>query len=206
MSKTRYLQISPSTMLEFSFTETDSYVGKDDEMTIYTTKTADGRMAMFFPNTYQFKKSSDNYKYLDASNLKSIATFQNFTVPYYEPKNYKALGSNYVFLDNRLEYLDTAFDELVPTNEKVEEISKYCSPFGTSDTFHRWVLTDQDDIPHYDTMRMYFITGYDFSDVFGTYIKLSLERNSEEGKRDYSKFVDICTLFLTKGGIYKHIQ
>ena len=64
----------------------------------------------------------------------------------------------------------------------------------------------------WDTARLYFVNGYDFSNIYGFLMRISVERNP---RRDSSgnfildeptRYLDLCDLFITKGNFYKLVR
>src|SRR5574344_724463 len=198
MDKTRYLQISPSMMLEYRATESDSVSDKADEMSFYFTSLRDSHLSVFFPVSYEYARNADGtYSRYDAdASVVTLNTFNHQAFPA------DSAGSQwYTFLDQSDRYVDGTYDLLLPGNEKVDACSKYCSaPFaGSQSVFYRYDATDTAETLHWDVIRMYFVAGYDFSESFAASVRACVTRKD-------GGMLDLCDVFYTKAVIYKYVK
>lgn len=60
-------------------------------------------------------------------------------------------------------------------------------------------LTNGYVMPRWDSLKLYLVNGYDFSDVFGILAKIYVKRTD-------GKFLDLCNFFFTKNTAYELVQ
>lgn len=123
----------------------------------------------------------------------------------------------YTFLDNDYDYTNESNVgvEISASDIKIrpaEEImhngytnppggyGKYCrNPFNKNVPFQPVKIRDIAYAPGWDTVKLYFVSGYDFSDMYGSLIRISIPRND-------GKFLDLCNFFYTKSNAYKYVK
>lgn len=143
--------------------------------------------------------------------LETLNTINHLAVPQDANDSYW-----YTFLDNDYEYTNiNNVDDLDPSDIKIrpaEEIirtgyinppggyGKYCrNPFNSNLPFLYFNMNDIGVVPGWDTVKLYFVSGYDFSDTYGYLLRISIPRND-------GKFLDLCNFFFTKSNAYKYIK
>lgn len=158
---------------------------------MYFTKLLDNHYAIIWPNTYEVTFNN------------GIAVFDG-SVQSYNTLNHTAVPADrkssnwYTFIDTNYEYTDE--NEL--SSIKADQYMKYMvSPDNSDET----IKTIDINTPlGYDEIRLYFVNGYDFSDIFGFLCRIFLETDYIGADRKTNpQFIDLCNFFLTKGTWYK---
>lgn len=191
--KTRYLQLNDVMMFEYIM-KTDTNDGNDSE-TLYFTKLLDNHYCTFWPNNYE-TEFVNGKAVLNKDKVKSYNTLNHMAVP----KDRKC-SEWYAFIDDTYEYSEE--DEL--NSLKAEQYMKYMNPTDDSDNVIH-ILNISSKLG-YDEVRLYFATGYDFSDIFGILCRLYVETDyvgSE--KKTNPQFIDLCNFFITKGTWFRLIK
>ena len=204
-SKIRYLQLSDTTMLEYNMlNENSSAADSEEELcdAVIMTKFLNGRYAVFSPASYEIESADSSGGHLySLQKMKSMNTINHLSVPID-----KRESQWFTFFDNSLRFVDDSMmNELSETSVKVEQYAKYCSsPVSTSidpvqNPFYYKKVFDLTKAPRWDVVRLYYASGYDFSDTYGVTIRISVERNDRT-------YLDLCNLYYDRGTIYKYIQ
>lgn len=200
MDKTRYLQLSDTTMFEFIM-QNDSAedISSNSLCTDFIiTRTEDNHYLTFSPVSYEMSVSETDSSYTlqKLNRMTSMNTLNHLSVPA-DSKN----SSFFSFLDNSLKYVDDRiFDKISTSNIKAKEYAKYCQPVSEGkEIFQMYSISDMQTAPRWDTVRLYFVSGYDFSDMFGATLRLSVTRND-------NSLLDLCSIFYNKSNIYKYLQ
>lgn len=196
-SKTRYLQLGDLILMEYQLSETvdnSNSVEKGD--TLIHTMLMDGHHAVFSPANNEFMISEDTRKakrlaLYPSQNKESITTVN--TINHLGiPKDRKATYW-YTFLDNTYDFTTASniSDTLDPASDvKVLNYAQYCKNPDKDPSGEIFKTCISDSGFRYDTLRLYFVTGYDFSGIFGIDIRLYVERND-------NSYMDICNFFMT---------
>lgn len=188
-AKTRYLQLSDTTMMEYIVNET---ISSNNDMYLYT-RLLDGHYAIFSPMYKEVIESEGEFVKRNADDIKTINTIAHTAVP----ADNKG-SENYIFLDNDYQYtsLDT-YETLEKASIVTQQYSKYLvSPDGSKENI-RYLNTS--DSAGYDRIRLYFVSGYDFSDIYAAMMRISVPRCDGE-------LLDICNFVYTKGTAYKFVE
>ena len=86
-----------------------------------------------------------------------------------------------------------------------KEYGKYCklNTAGTSlssdNSEEKFEIFNTSKSLGFDVIKLYFVSGYDFSDIFAGLLRLSVPRND-------GKFLDLCNFIYTKGIVHKYIK
>jgi hypothetical protein len=89
------------------------------------------------------------------------------------------------------------YEELNSADEKISTYTKYCTDPVTQKPGFYYGTSENDNIK-WDNLKLYFSSGYDFSDIYGALFRLYVE--TKDGN-----YLDLCDLFFTKSNIYKYI-
>ena len=205
-NKTRYLQLSDTTLFEFDMlNENDTRsVSSADELckAFILTKLLNGHYATFSPVSFEVSSVSETGGSLyNPRRMKSVNTLNHLSVP-----EDKREASWFTFFDNSLRFVDASImNSIDVANIKAEQYAKYCScPVSEEidpeqNIFYYQNITDLESAPRWDVARLYFTSGYDFSDTFGVTLRLSVERNDRAS-------LDLCNFYYDKGSVYKYMQ
>lgn len=217
MNKSRYLQLSTTTMMEYimqgeGMSDISEYL--NNEYMFMVTDLKDDHRALFSPAQYEFRKTAGKYAQLRSVSKNEIVT--NNTLNHLcVPKDEKS-SSWYIFSDPDYQYINDLL--LATSNDTIANIlgdssdsysakllcssySKYCknpilessrSPFyiGTSDYSYA---------PKWDTIKLYFITGYDFSDTNAIQLRVFVNRKDE-------RQLDLTNFLLSKSNAYRYMH
>lgn len=180
--KTRYLQLSDTTMFEYSMHgESGAGSSSDGTSNIFLCDLKDGHVAVVSPVSCECELFIDSdeieAKYVKKLNPQSLNTFNHLCAP---KDNTGSMW--YHFMDSDYSYVDAnIYDKFSVRNPKAAELVKYVSNVRQYKDLGgvRW-----------DHMRLYFVNGYDFSNVYGLQSRIMVDSNS-------SKVVDLCDFFFT---------
>ena len=191
--KTRYLQLSDTTMMEYCLHENET---ETNDFAFLYTKLKNGHYAMFSPASYEAKQSDSSVVKLPSDEVRSVNTLFHLAVPT------DAEDSNwYSFIDPDYKYATASvLNELDPAQVAVNEYSVYCSTPRTdltSDPFYYKKVTS-DKNPGWDRVRLYFTSGYDFSDIYSGLLRISVQRNDDA-------YLDLCNFMYMRSNVYKYI-
>jgi hypothetical protein len=132
---------------------------------------------------------------LPAKDFTTLNTFNHYAVPV-DPRD----SEWYAFLDPDFKYnSDGNLNYLDPEDPKVKSYLDYCINPATGEPGFAYGELDGSESPGWDTARLYFSTGYDFSDVYASMLRLYIERND-------GGFMDLCNVFLTRSNVYKYLE
>ena len=196
MSKTRYLPLNGIMMLEYKMLG-EAYAPDNDfsnDETFYYTKLVDNHYLLFSPSDCEV--SFDTGKAVpynvNSGDIKTFNTLNHLAVP-----KDKKDAEWYTFLDNNFEYCEE--DEL--NSFKCKQYKRYMTnPFDPSnrdkiETLHVYSKM------RYDTLKLYFVNGYDFSDMMGVLCRIFIET-----KKPGNPFLDLCDFFLTKSSAMRMVK
>lgn len=199
MAKTRYLQLTDTTMFEYNMLGGDGETRDLPQLTkLIYTKLKDDHTALLSPVSCECESYTDsrgNVGYKKKFEPTTLNTINHFSCP-----EDKQDSMWYHFTDPDYKYVDASiFSDLNHDQIKVKEFSKYLTnPEGNSypldDTYNgiygvRW-----------DSLRLYFVNGYDFTNIYGMLARIYVEQNTEPGKE--SKYVDLCDFFFNRDNAY----
>lgn len=183
-------------MLEYNIDSEEKENFNGNVFKFNMTKLLDGHYSLLSPCSYEVKKQEDDtYIKLPAETFTTINTFNHYAVPT-DVRD----SEWYTFLDPDFKYNGTGnIDALYNTDPKVKSYLDYCTNPETGEQGFLYGELDGSEAPGWDNARLYFSSGYDFSDVYGTMLRLYVERND-------GNFLDLCNVFFTRSNVYKYIQ
>ena len=196
-ARTRYLQLSDTTMMEYVVNETtydkaDSYIH---------TVLADGHHAIFSTVENEVVKIGTEYVKRDNADIITLNNILHMAVPADEKSS-----NLFYFINNDYSLVDeNVYTELNSDNIIVKEYGKYCklNTTGTSlssdNSEENFEIFNTSESLGFDVIKLYFVSGYDFSDIFAGLLRLSIPRND-------GKFLDLCNFIYTKGIVHKYIK
>lgn len=196
-ARTRYLQLSDTTMMEYVVNETtydkaDSYIH---------TVLADGHHAIFSTVEKEVVKIGTEYVKRDNADIITLNNILHMAVPADEKSS-----NLFYFINNDYSLVDeNVYTELNSDNIIAKEYGKYCklNTTGTSlssdNSEEKFEIFNTSESLGFDVIKLYFVSGYDFSDIFAGLLRLSVPRND-------GKFLDLCNFIYTKGIVHKYIK
>ena len=196
-ARTRYLQLSDTTMMEYVVNETtydkaDSYIH---------TVLADGHHAIFSTIEKEVVKIGTEYVKRDNADIITLNNILHMAIPADEKSS-----NLFYFINNDYSLVDeNVYTELNSDNIIVKEYGKYCklNTTGTSlssdNSEEKFEIFNTSESLGFDVIKLYFVSGYDFSDIFAGLLRLSIPRND-------GKFLDLCNFIYTKGIVHKYIK
>ena len=196
-ARTRYLQLSDTTMMEYVVNETtydkaDSYIH---------TVLADGHHAIFSTVEKEVVKIGTEYVKRDNADIITLNNILHMAVPADEKSS-----NLFYFINNDYSLVDeNIYTELNSDNIIAKEYGKYCklNATGTSlssdNSEEKFEIFNTSESLGFDVIKLYFVSGYDFSDIFAGLLRLSIPRND-------GKFLDLCNFIYTKGIVHKYIK
>ena len=210
--KTRYLQISDIIMFEIDLLGEGDQCDKQWPSSFLTTELKDGHLLLYSPVIYECDKAvnPDTGKeyYKPMKDPMSINTINHIAVP-----EDKQCSMWYTFLDPDYKYVS----DDIRTNIQYDQIkAKQFDPY----TQHPILENDAPLEKFYgevsgvrwDSAKLYFVNGYDFSNIYAFMMRISVERNP---RRDSSgnyimdeptRYLDLCDIFITKETFYKLVK
>lgn len=219
--KTRYLQLSDTVIMEYCMRNLDDAANDTaSNLSFIMASLADGHYAIFSPAIAEVKLDSStsvegDYKKRDRDDIETINTINHLAVPQDANDSYW-----FTFLDNDYEYCRNtnvgASDASLSYNDfkirNIEDITtrgytappggygKYCrNPFNRNLPFQFIEMKDEGQAPGWDVIKLMFVSGYDFSDIFGGLLRVSIPRND-------GKMLDLCNFFYSRSNVYKYIK
>ena len=196
-ARTRYLQLSDTTMMEYVVNETtydkaDSYIH---------TVLADGHHAIFSTVENEVVKIGTEYVKRDNADIITLNNILHMAIPADDKSS-----NLFYFINNDYSLVDeNVYTELNSDNIIVKEYGKYCklNTTGTSlssdNSEEKFEIFNTSESLGFDVIKLYFVSGYDFSDIFAGLLRLSIPRND-------GKFLDLCNFIYTKGIVHKYIK
>lgn len=196
-------------MMEYIIEDESSKVDKDttypDKKASYLfTKLKNGHFSLFSPCSYEvYKNSEDKFtkRSISTGECLSINTLNHLAVPKDSKDSiwFTFLDPDYTYVTN--ETYDDLSDSLTYEDDiKLKEYSNYCNnPFDSDSAYAYLTLENVNFTPGWDEIKLYFTTGYDFSDIYGALLRISVDRKD-------GTTLDLCNLFYNKSNVYKYIQ
>lgn len=200
MAKTRYLQLTDTTMFEYNMLGGDEETRDIPQLTkLIYTKLKDGHTALISPvscECEQYTDSSGNIKYKKRFEPSTLNTINHFTCP---KDSQDSMWYN--FTDPDYEFVDASiFSDLDHNQIKVKEYSNYLS---NPDDPNNYPLSDVYSGIYgvrWDSFKLYFVNGYDFTNIYGILARIFVERNSSIPNDP--KYVDLCDFFFNRDNAY----
>lgn len=207
--KTRFLQLSDTTMMEYIIEDEASIVDKgtgypDKKASYIFTQLKNNHFCLFSPCSYEvFKNNEDKYekRYISNGDCLTINTLNHLAVPEDSKDSvwFTFLDPDYQYVSEE-SYSDISDPISYENDIKLKEYSKYCTnPFDKDSAFAYCTLSNVNFTPGWDEIKLYFTTGYDFSDIYGALLRISVDRKD-------GTILDLCNLFYNKSNVYKYIQ
>ena len=194
MKKTRYLQLNNVMMLEYELLGKQITPDNDftDVKTFYYTKLLNGHYCIYSPMTCEVSFANAKPELKSRESVITYNTLNHLAVP-----KDKKDSTWYTFLDNGYEYCqEDEFNSL-----KFQQYEKYLlNPIDPSRDSKVEILT----VParmRYDTIKIYFVNGYDFADMMGIVCRISVQTT-----KPGNPMLDLCNFFLTKATAYKMLK
>lgn len=194
--KTRYLQLSLTTMLEYNIDSDIHEEFKGSTFKFNITKLKDNHYSLLSPCSYEVKKREDGvFAKLPSKEFTTLNTFNHYAVPadHRDSQWFTFLDPDFKYnTDDNINYLDS-------NDPKVKSYLDYCTNPATGEPGFAYVEMDGSEAPGWDVARLYFSSGYDFSDIYAAMLRLYVERND-------GGFMDLCNVFLTRSNVYKYLE
>ena len=200
-SKTRYLQISDVMMFEYNMLGENDKNEQTNSSFIYT-RLKDGHYLLLSPISCECEKNvyDENIGYKKKRKPESINTLNHLAVPKDSQDS-----MFYHFLDPDYEYVDDSIINDISWNQiKARKYREYLSNPINASTDECSVYVSGIKNLRYDTIRLYFVNGYDFSNIYGVYARVTIDGGP--GKSSNDKNIDLCDMFITKSTFYKLIN
>ena len=207
MHKTRYLQLSDIMMLEYNMLGETG--GENTNINdLYLIKTKDEHYGLFCPSSYEIENDGDG-GYKKMFNPKSLNTINHLTVPKDKSGSlwYMFLDSDYKYCtsenyydfyssDFNLDYNDDFDKDDACTDLKINEYAKHLDYI---DGGAKYKLYSDIVGLRSDSVRLYFVNGYDFSNIYGLTMRVYLNLHTTDG---FDKYVDLCNFAVTRNNAY----
>lgn len=199
MAKTRYLQLTDTTMFEYNMQGENRDPQDMPSLTrLIYTKMIDGHNALLSPVSCECEQDS-SLGYKKQVNPSSLNTINHFCVPK------DSQGSMwYHFLDPDYKYVDSSIMYgLDPNQIKVRSFGEYLENPATPDDYPLSCMFDGIYGIRWDSLRLYFVNGYDFSNVYGMMVRVSVDQIMPNSSTNQ---LDLCDFFFTRDNAYKLIK
>lgn len=198
MAKTRYLQLTDTTMFEYNMQGENMEPQNIPVLTrLIYTETMDGHRAILSTVSCECEEYEDEgrIKYKKQFNPASLNTVNHLSVP----KDSQA-SMWYHFVDPDYEMVDSSiFNALDPNQIKVKNLSRFLkNPVDSADFPLSCMYTGIYGI-RWDSFRLYFVNGYDFSNVYGMLARISVEQNIDG---IHTRKLDLCDFFFNRDNAY----
>ena len=182
--------------------------GKDSNISdLYVTKTMDGHYTLFCPSSYEVELKEDG-GYKKKFEPDTLNTINHLSVPKDKEASlwYMFLDSDYRFCNGQNYYDIYAHDFNLDFNEDYDKegicnddkINEYYKQLDFVDGNLKFKLFKDITNLRYDTIKIYFVNGYDFSNIYGFTMRMSLNLVTD----GEDKFVDLCSFAVTKNNAY----
>jgi hypothetical protein len=113
------------------------------------------------------------------------------------------------FLDPDYKYIDERImnDIKDPNQIKVRMYDKHLvNPIEPNSAPLNDYYSNITDV-RWDSARLYFVNGYDFSNVYGIYMRISVNGNDIKDSKgkivESNRVIDLCDIFINKSNFYK---
>lgn len=181
-------------MLEYNIEDNnEEFLGRPFNYEL--TQLKDGHYLIINPCSYEakFNFENENYEKLPTKEFITMNTINHTAVPT-DSKD----SEWFSFLDNDYKYMsDDNIEQLNDSDYKTKSYAKYCTNPVTNKPGFYYGTAENNEIK-WDNIKLYFSSGYDFSDIFGALFRLYVETID-------GNYLDLCNIFFTKSNIYKYI-
>jgi hypothetical protein len=204
--KSRFLQISDIMMFEYVMHEGPNNADESNPTSFIYTKLKDNHTLLLSPISYECVKIIDeesNDKYKIMKNPLSINTLNHTVVP-----SDAQDSMFFYFLDPDYKYIDERIMNDIYYNQiKARMYGKHMlNPFNNNSAPLENYYSNITDV-RWDSARLYFVNGYDFSNIYGIYMRISVSGNDikdSTGKViETDRIIDLCDIFINKSTFYK---
>ena len=203
--KSRFLQISDIMMFEYVMHEGPNNADESNPTSFIYTKLKDNHTLLLSPISYECVKTSDgeNDKYKILKDPLTINTLNHTVIPTDEKDS-----MFFHFLDPDYKYVDESImDELYYNQIKPRMYNKHMvNPIEPNGYPLSDYYSDITDV-RWDSARLYFVNGYDFSNVYGIYMRISVNGNDIKDSKgnivESDRVIDLCDIFINKSNFYK---
>lgn len=203
-NKTRYLQLSITTMFEYCINEnTGTQTPTDDGTLEYLIgDLKNDRRLVIMPMSYEFKFNNENNQYDkrktnarsvydDKEKLISINTLSHTAVPCDAKEN-----NWFIFNDPDYEYINDYNIESLDSSINDDRTRMYEEHMNSSFDIHKTKLSEN---IQFNTAKLYFASGYDFSDTYGALLRLSVACNDDT-------MLDLCSFYYDKSNVWRYVK
>ena len=203
-NKTRYLQLSITTMFEYNINEnTNAQTPTDDGTLEYLVSSLkNGRRIAIMPMSYEFilnnetghydkRKTNVSSVYDDKEKIISINTLSHTAVPCDAKEN-----NWFIFNDPDYKYVNEYNIETLDSSIYDERTRMYDEYTESSFEYHSTEISEN---IQFNTAKLYFASGYDFSDTYGALLRLSVQCNDDS-------MLDLCSFYYDKSNIWRYIK
>lgn len=199
--KTRYLQVSETMMFEYKMLGENDICDIEPMSSINVIGFKDGHVGLMSPMSYEVEEiEHSDGKYRKRKNPITLNTLNNLAVP----KDSKC-SMWYHFLDPDYEYVTADAIDVIPNDYiKTNEYRPYVTnPDDPGDNPFGKMFSRIEGV-RWDTARLYFINGYDFSDIYGILLRLTI--SSTDYVNNTERKVDLCNFFFNRSNAYMYVK
>ena len=194
MIKKRYLQLSDVIMFEYNL------LGQDDDTDILNPSTMivanlkDGHDVVFSAIDEEVEPDNDSSTYKKQFDPKSLNTLNHLAVPKDSTDSmwYTFIDPNYQYVQENI--LTTIDEDAVKPSQYVKYLN-YTDEHETSHFSYYQYLKKL----RWDNMKLYFVNGYDFSNIYGFLVRISVDNND-------GGTVDLCDFFFNSSVAFNVIK
>ena len=204
--KSRFLQISDIMMFEYVMHEEPNNADEPNPTSFIYTKLKDNHTLLLSPISYECTKTVDdenNDKYKILKDPLSINTLNHTVIPTDSQDS-----MFFHFLDPDFKYIDESVMNSVYYNQvKARMYGKHLiNPLNKNSAPLETYYSNITDV-RWDSARLYFVNGYDFSNIYGIYMRISVKGNDiTDGNGNVietNRNIDLCNIFINKSVFYK---
>lgn len=192
--KTRYLQLGPTMMLEYIMSD-GLESGSGQNRTVYLTRLKDGHHSMVFPAGVEVGEKNGKYVKNEYDADYTINTINHYSIPMDKDDS-----KWFMFLDpDNMKVGEGNLNTLSQTDYKVKTYIEFCSaPVGALSTENPFMRIS-DLKCGWDTVKIYFTSGYDFTDLYSLLFRLYVNRTD-------GGCLDLCDISILKANAYKMVD
>ena len=192
-------------MFEYVMHEGPNNADESNPTSFIYTKLKDNHTLLLSPISYECVKTSDGEKdkYKILKDPLTINTLNHTVIPTDEKDSmfFHFLDPDYKFVD------ESIMNELYYNQIKPRMYNKHMvnpiEPNGYPLSDYYSNITDV----RWDSARLYFVNGYDFSNVYGIYMRISVNGNDIKDSKgnivESDRVIDLCDIFINKSNFYK---
>lgn len=204
--KSRFLQISDILMFEYIMHEGPNNADESNPTSFIYTKLKNNHTLLLSPISYECVRTLDEEskeKYKILKDPLSINTLNHTVVP--TDKNDSMF---FHFLDPDYKYIDDTIMNGIYYNQiKPRQYNKHMlNPFSDNGAPLECYYSNITDV-RWDSARLYFVNGYDFSNIYGIYMRISVSGNDIKDSKgniiEKDRLIDLCDIFINKSNFYK---